>query len=144
MEERISNLKKLSQIMNEIKSITENLKDDFKKEQDFQNLIDVNELDEWAFSLIKNLQEIEQAHAVELGKTSPKLSKFNYLDWTNLKKGLAERGIEVVKDDEVKNYFNNAIDIAINYFITKQKARKKAKDLVEKSRKQIKRKKTRK
>ncbi|MHA1301129.1 MAG: hypothetical protein ACTSO9_17045 [Candidatus Helarchaeota archaeon] len=140
MEEKISNLKKLSEVMNEMRSITEKLKEDFQKEQSFKDLIDVNELDEWAFGLIKNLQEIDREHAVEIGKAAHKLaiSDLNYVNWGNLKKALSEHGIEVVKDDHVKNFFNNTIEIAIKYFISKQKARKKAKDLVEKSRKKIK------
>ena len=143
MEEKISNLKKLTQIMDEMKGVTQSLKEGIKIDQDFKNLINIGKIDEWSFSLIKNLQEIEKVHAVELGKASPKLSDLNYLNWDNIKTSLTERGIEVVKDEEVIQYFNNAIDIAINYFITKQQARKKAKDLVAKSRKKIKTKKAR-
>ncbi|MHA1377084.1 MAG: hypothetical protein ACTSRG_01765 [Candidatus Helarchaeota archaeon] len=141
MEKKISNLKKLSEIMEQMKSITQKLKEDFKKEQSFKDLIDVNELDEWSFSLIRNLQEIDKSHAVKIGKTDPKLSDLTFINWDNVKKGLSERGIEVVKEERVKDFFNNSIEIAMRYFITKQEARKKAKDLVEKSRKQMKRKK---
>ncbi len=137
MERRISNLKKLGVLMDEMKTITQSLKEDFDKEQ-FKNLINVNRLDEWAFSLIKNLQEIEKVHAVEVGKADPKLSEFDFVNWSNIKKGLSERGIEVKKDEKVKDFFNNAIEIAIRYFMSKQQAREKAKELVNKSRKKIK------
>ena len=141
MEKRISNLKKLSELMMQMKDISQLLKDDIHKLDDFKDLIKVNELDEWTFSLIKNLQLIDKTNAVEIGKAELKLSDFDYLNWDNLRKGLSERGIKVIKDDQVKNFFNSAMVIAMQYFISKEQARDKAKKLVDKSRKQIKRKK---
>ncbi len=141
MEKRISNLKKLSELMVQMKDISQLIKGDIQKLDDFKDMIKVNELDEWSFSLIKNLQEIEKTQAIEIGKADLKLSDYNFLNWENVRKGLSERGVKVIKDEQVKHFFNNAMVIAMQYFTSKEKARDKAKKLVKESRKQIKKRK---
>lgn len=141
MEKRISNLKKLSELMVQMKDISQLIKGDIQKLDDFKDMIKVNELDEWSFSLIKNLQEIEKTQAVEIGKADLKLSDYNFLNWENVRKGLSERGVKVIKDEQVKHFFNNAMVIAMQYFTSKEQARDKAKKLVKESRKQIKKRK---
>ena len=141
MEKRISNLKKLSELMIQMKDISLLLKNDIHKLDDFKNLIKVNELDESSFSLIKNLQEIDKTQAIEIGKADLKLSDYDFLNWENVRKGLSERGVKVIKDEQVKNFFNNSMVVAMQYFTSKEQARDKAKKLVKKSRKRIKKRK---
>ena len=138
MEKKLDNLKRLGEIMDEMKGITQTIKADIDKDESFKNLINVNEIDEWSFSLIKNLQEIDKTQAVKIGKAELKLHELDFLNWENLRKGLKERGLVVIKDDHVKNFFNNALVIAMKYFISKQEAREKAKALVKKSKGKVK------
>lgn len=134
LEKRITNLKRLGDIMSEMKDISANFQD-IKDDESFKNLIEVKDLDEWSFALIRNLQDIEQKKAIKISRARESLQtkEYNYLNIENIKQAMKERGLEVVKDKEIQLYFNNVVMMGINTLLTKTKAREMAKRVVDKA-----------
>ncbi|MHA1145904.1 MAG: hypothetical protein ACTSRW_14275 [Candidatus Helarchaeota archaeon] len=134
LEKRFTNLKRLGEIMNEMKEISSHFQR-IKEDKAFKDLIEIKELDEWAFAIIRNLQEIEQKQAVKISRVKESLQtkEYNFLNLENIKKAMKERGIEVVKDPEIELYFNNVIMMGINNLLAKTKARERARRIVDKA-----------
>ena len=132
LDNRLKNLEKLSSIMGQMKDVASKIQEE-SQENPFVDLIEVKDIDEYAFSLLKNLQHIEVN--ISRGTKSIHPKSYDFLNYDNIEKALLERGIKI-KDKSAKetmDYFNNVVLIGINNFVNKTKMRETAKKIVSKT-----------
>ena len=132
LDKRLKNLEKLSSIMNQMQAISTKIQEQ-AQENPFTDLIEVKEIDEVAFALLKNLQHIDVS--ISRGTKSIHPKNYDFLNYENVKKALLERGIEIKpqSEKETRDYFNNTIIIGMNNLVNKKKISENAKNLVSKS-----------
>lgn len=145
LEQRVSNLKRLGDLMDQMKGVTSKFQE-MKDDDTFKDLIEIKDLDEWSFALVRNLQDIEQNKSVTISRARESLQtkEYDFLNLGNIKRAIEERGLKVVSDAEIQLYFNNVVMIGINNLLSKTKAREMAKRVVGKAIKKGKRKKSKK
>jgi len=132
LDKRLKNIEKLSNIMGQMQDVAEKIQVQ-SKENPFTDLIEVKDIDEHAFSLLKNLRNIEVD--ISRGTKSIHPKSYDFLNYVNIEKALLERGIKI-KDQsakETKDYFNNVVLIGVNNFVNKTKMRENAKKIVAKT-----------
>jgi len=132
LDNRLKNLEKLSSIMGQMKDVAGKIQEQ-SQENPFTDLIEVKDIDEHAFSLLKNLQNIEVDISRGTKSIHPKI--YDFLNYDNIEKALLERGIKIKEqsDKETKAYFNNVVLIGVNNFVNKTKMRETAKNIVSKT-----------
>lgn len=132
LDKRLKNLEKLSNIMNQMQDVAGKIQEQAQVNP-FTDLIEVKDIDEVAFALLKNLQSIDVN--ISRGTKSIQPKNYDFLNYENIKKALLERGIEIKtnSDKETKEYFNNTILIGMNNLVNKKKMSEKAKTIVSKS-----------
>ncbi|NHI93943.1 MAG: hypothetical protein EAX96_15750 [Candidatus Lokiarchaeota archaeon] len=132
LDKRLKNLEKLSNIMSQMKNVASKIQEQ-AHENPFTDLIEVKEIDEVAFALLKNLQNIDVN--ISRGTKSIQPKNYDFLNYENVKQALLERGIEIKEksEKETRDYFNNTILIGMNNLVNKKKISEEAKTIVSKS-----------
>ena len=131
LDNRLKNLEKLSSIMNQMQDVAGKIQEQ-AQENPFVDLIDVKDIDEAAFALLKNLQSIDIN--ISRGTKSIQPKSYDFLNYSNIKKALLERGIQIKErsEGETRDYFNNTVLIGINHLVSKTKTRVNAKKKIDK------------
>ncbi len=132
----------LRRIMNSMKHILSEVKitmDDIKDfEKDLNDALkftlQIKELDEWTLQTLKSFKNISEAggfRAIEWEKTRTPTIK-DFVDLENAKKGLRERGIEVLPnyESEFNDILNRSVEMALDFLASKELAIKTAQKLI--------------
>ena len=130
LDNRLKNLEKLSSIMGQMKDVAGKIQEQ-SQENPFADLIEVKDIDEFAFSLLRNLQNIEVD--ISRGTKTIQPNSYDFIIYENIEKALLERGIKTKSVKETNDYFNKVVLIGLNNFVNKTKMRATAKDIVNKT-----------
>ncbi|MHA1783854.1 MAG: hypothetical protein ACTSVY_05440 [Candidatus Helarchaeota archaeon] len=132
LDKRLKNLEKLSSIMTQMQDVASKIQEQAQGNP-FADLIEIQDIDEHAFALLKNMQNIEVK--ISRGTKSLQPKNYDFLNYDNIKKALLERGIQIRpnSEEETINYFNNTILIGINNLVNKTKSREQAKRRISKT-----------
>ena len=146
LEKRIKNMTDLRLIMNDMKYTLSEVKinvDDLKNyEKDLDEAmkytLQIKELDQWSLSTLKSFKKISEKDGFKLSAqkiSTPKTEVF--VDIKQAKKGLLERGIEVIPEHEpeFQDILNKSIMMTLDFLASKSKSIKNAQKLIEPYRK---------
>ena len=146
LEKRIKNMTDLRLIMNDMKHTLSEVKinvDDLKNyEKDLDEAmkytLQIKELDQWSLSTLKSFKKISEKDGFKLSAqkiSTPKTEVF--VDIKQAKKGLLERGIEVIPEyePEFQDILNKSIMMTLDFLASKSKSIKNAQKLIEPYRK---------
>ncbi|MFX1296542.1 MAG: hypothetical protein ACFFD2_17005 [Promethearchaeota archaeon] len=147
LEKRIKDVTDLRRIMASMQHTLSEVKINIEDLKDFQqNLNDalkftsqIKELDKWTLQTLRTFKKISESGGFHIisKKRKPESKTSVFVNLTNAKKGLLERGIEILPDfeSEFSEILNKSVSMALDFLAAKETAIESAKALIKPYRK---------